>query len=165
MPTPPPQQDNKGARLRTAFEHAALQRLINAIQDDEEDFSILCKALHAYCELRKQDAALEKNKRDKEKAQTPKTRTPPAPPQRAAPFGIDDRGAPNTEARFQASLRQTINDLYGTPEPTTPAPNHSPRGAPDPPHHSPRPSRGNDPSADTRTAPRPKQIVARIESG
>jgi hypothetical protein len=126
---PNPEQNNKGTRLRIAFEHAALERLINEVQNDEEDFDRLCKALHAYCELRKQDAALEKNKLDKAKARTATTRTAATSPQRTAtdltaPFGLNDKGDPNTRAQFQASLRQTINDLYGTadPGPTTKPP-------------------------------------------
>lgn len=137
---PNPQQTDKGARLRIAFEHAALERLISQIHNDDEDFDRLCKALHAYCELRKQDAALEKNKLGQTKAATPNTRTASTPrtaaTNLAVPFGLDDRGDPNARTQFQASLRQTISDLYGTatqPHPPEAAPHKADDGIGDPP--------------------------------
>jgi hypothetical protein len=152
------EQNNKGARLRIAFEHAALERLISEIQSDDEDFDRLCKALHAYCELRKQDAALEKNQLDKAKACTAATRSPATPPQRtaaapnlSAPFGLNDNGNPNTKAEFQASLRQTINDVYGTAEPDA-------NPTTKPPMVSAVPGQGEHPKT------RPKQGPARTEN-
>ena len=64
--------DPKGLQLRQTAEHLALERLIEQLRNDELDTDTLCKILHNYCELKKQDVAAEKNRVALQIAQQPK---------------------------------------------------------------------------------------------
>ena len=51
-----------GVRLRRTFEQRALKRMISQLDEPDASTESLCRMLHVYCELIRQDAATEKTR-------------------------------------------------------------------------------------------------------
>lgn len=133
------QPDQTGSSLRRQVEEEILRRVIDGVRDREnltpEQF---CKLVQAYCELRKQDAAFDKNRAAVEAA---RLRASPSRDRKAAgssrhasdldaPYGRKDDGTPYTEAEFQDALARSVREIYGiqmdAPEPANAAGSPSP---------------------------------------
>lgn len=99
-----PSRENKrinptGIRLRRSFEQRALRRMFEHIDNAEDPIGTLCRLMNAYCQLLRQDAALEKSR------PMPKPRRP------AGETSADGRPLP--AAAEGAALAQAVRDLYG----------------------------------------------------
>ena len=107
-----------GVRLRRDFEQEALKRMLRQLDDEKASVEPLCKLVHAYCELLRQDAALEKarpTQADRRPAE--KRRRPDAEPMSSA----------SQREAARADLVRTVRDLYGVTPPVERAGESAPR--------------------------------------
>lgn len=88
-----------GIRLRRSFEQQALKHMLERLDNSDEKVEALCKLMHAYCELIRQDAALEKSR------PTPESRRPVRSVNRSTSTTDHDAEI--------AALAKTVRDLYG----------------------------------------------------
>lgn len=88
----------RGIRLRRSFEHRALMRMLDQIEDSQNPLETICKLMHSYCELLRQDAAQEKSS---------------AGPRRPATRKSAPASGTSPEADNTAMLVQAVRDLYG----------------------------------------------------
>lgn len=93
-----------GVRLRRTFEQRALKRMISQLDEPDASTELLCKMLHVYCELIRQDAAAEKAR---------STGTPATSNASATSPGTATDSIPRDRPAFEAALRDTVRDVYG----------------------------------------------------
>ncbi len=89
-----------GIRLRRSFEQFALKRMIDHLSSQDEKVETICKLMHVYCELIRQDATVEKTR--------PAAR---ANDRTAKPR--DGKEVGNVPLNDVVALMRTVRDLYG----------------------------------------------------
>lgn len=117
--------DNEGRKLRLKAEHRLLNRIIadldNGVENKELSPEQVCKYLQGYCELKKQDAAREKNAvalrvasvKPMARATAVGTKQADSGVRQPAPYGRKDDGTPYTHTEFRAVLARSVRDIYG----------------------------------------------------
>lgn len=89
-----------GIRLRRSFEQFALKRMIDHLSNSDEKVEPICKLMHVYCELIRQDATADKTRptaRASDRTATPR----------------DGRKVGDVRRNDIAALMRTVRDLYG----------------------------------------------------
>ena len=125
--------DEKGRRLRTALDHRVIEKLLDRLDAAAPDDDQVLKIAATLCEIRKQDAAAEKNrlaldiaqlKDDKAARPQPAARlceageNPTTAPVGNAPSPAPDATGPDPKPHdLRRRLARTIRDIYGIADP------------------------------------------------
>jgi len=114
----------EGRRLRAEVDEKLLRRLSSALDDADLSADQLRSYVAAYCELRKQDVAADKNAVALARIEASPPTTGSAAQRRrlsdkerapgpSAPYGRHADGTPHTREEFHADLRRAVRDIYG----------------------------------------------------
>ncbi|HPF39308.1 MAG TPA: hypothetical protein P5081_01090 [Phycisphaerae bacterium] len=98
-----------GIRLRRDFEQEALKRMLRQLDDEKAPVEPLCRLVHAYCELLRQDAALEKSQ---------PTKSERRPDEKRRPSDANTMAPARRVEAARADLVRTVRDLYGVAPPS-----------------------------------------------